>query len=89
MPSPRALILGATGMLGKMLVKEAKVRGYSVTGAARSDGDVACDLSDPDSCSEVFLRAQPDLLINAAAITDFPLCEREPALALRVNGVAP
>lgn len=89
MSRPRALILGATGMLGHALVCEAKIRGYDVTGAARRDVEVTCDLSDTDSCEEVFMKVQPDFVINAAAVTDFSHCERDPVWVAKVNGVAP
>ena len=89
MSGSRVLVLGSTGMLGQALMLETRMRGHEVVGAARQGAEIVCDLSDPDSCRNAFLKARQDLVINAAAITDFSLCERDPALAGAVNGVAP
>jgi len=89
MSDSRVLILGSTGMLGQALTFESKMRGHEVVGAAREGAEIVCDLSDPDSCLKAFLKARPDIVINAAAITDLSLCEREAVLAGKVNGAAP
>jgi len=43
------------------------------------------DLLSPGDAERVVRRAAPDAIIHAAALIDVDLCEREPALAERIN----
>jgi dTDP-4-dehydrorhamnose reductase len=76
-------------MLGQALIREARRRSCEVIGAARRGADAECDLGDPDDCLRIISKTRWGLVINAAAITDLDLCEREPALAARINARAP
>jgi dTDP-4-dehydrorhamnose reductase len=47
------------------------------------------DISDPGSVSGAFERYRPETVINAAAMTDVPGCERDDIKAFKVNGLGP
>ncbi len=80
----RILIIGKTGQLG-----------WELNRSAASLGELVCvdypeiDLADEKSIRQVVGAAQPNLIINAAAYTDVDKAEREPQLAMAINGAAP
>jgi len=82
----RCVILGATGMVGQALMAEARGRFKLVTGAARHCADQSIDMSDEAALRHTLRQLHPDLVVNAAALTAFDTCEREPALADLLNG---
>lgn len=84
----RCLVIGATGMLGQYMVREARSRGFEVTGAARKGSDVALDLADASAIGEVVAMAKPDILVNCAAVANIDACDRDPATAWLVNARA-
>jgi dTDP-4-dehydrorhamnose reductase len=84
----RCLVIGATGMLGQYMVREAAARGHDVTGTARTGADVALDLSDAEAIGEVVRAAKPDILVNCAAMANIDACDRDPAAAWLVNARA-
>lgn len=88
-PDEKILVFGATGMLGRALLAEARARGLFVVGAARSGADVVCDLSDPSACAAAIYDASPNLVVNAAALIDFAECEDNPHVAGKINARAP
>lgn len=73
-------ILGASGMLGKALVKELSPY-YEVTGVKHSDLDV----TDSTILFTKLNTLMPDLIINAAAIVNLAVCEKNPSLSYLVN----
>jgi dTDP-4-dehydrorhamnose reductase len=75
----RVLIFGATGLLGKALLRE--WQGDSVIGLSSSDAD----LRDAQRISEVTGAARPDWIVLAAAYTDVDGCESNRDLAFAVN----
>lgn len=75
----RVLIFGATGMLGKALVRQ--WRGDEVITLGSADAD----LRNPDQVEAAVERAKPDSIVLAAAYTDVDGCEINPTLALSVN----
>jgi dTDP-4-dehydrorhamnose reductase len=75
----RILIFGATGLLGKELVREWS--GDSVIGLGSRDADVR----DAKSVSEVTKEHRPEWIVLAAAYTDVDGCESNPDLAFAVN----
>lgn len=77
------LILGANGMLGRMLVD---VIGKDQDIVAFDRNDV--DITDYESIRRGFARAKPTVVINAAAYTDVDGAETHEELANRVNGEA-
>jgi len=79
------LVLGATGLLGQAFLREAARREISAVGAARRNAQVCVDITKRAELEIVLDRYQPDLVVNAAALVDLGLCERDPDLAFQVN----
>jgi len=75
----RVTIFGATGLLGKALMRE--WRGDEVTGLGSGDADVGS----VEQVAQVIAEHQPDWIVNAAAYTDVDGCETYPDLAFEVN----
>jgi dTDP-4-dehydrorhamnose reductase len=82
--SPRILILGKNGQLGLELE-----RAFTGFGTVTAVGRDTVDLSDAGQVREVVRRAEPDLILNAAAYTAVDRAETESDLALAINGRAP
>jgi dTDP-4-dehydrorhamnose reductase len=79
----KALILGASGQVGRALVHSAP-GDWQLIALDRQ----GCDLADHSTLSLTIRRNRPDLLINAAAYTAVDRAEHEPALVNRINGEA-
>jgi len=77
----RVLIFGATGMLGKALLRQWKDKGDEIIGLGSADAD----LRNPDQINKVVAASKPDWLVLAAAYTDVDGCEINPTLATSVN----
>ncbi|MGA8763453.1 MAG: dTDP-4-dehydrorhamnose reductase [Candidatus Sulfotelmatobacter sp.] len=75
----RILIFGATGLLGKALLRE--WQGDTVIGL----GSRAADIRDPSRVLSVTSEERPDCVISAAAYTDVDGCESNQDLAFGVN----
>ena len=75
----RVTIFGATGLLGKALMRE--WTGDDVSGLASKDADIR----DPKQISNVLQRTQPDWIVLAAAYTDVDGCEQNREHAFDVN----
>lgn len=75
----RVLIFGATGMLGKDLMRQ--WTGAEVVGI----GSAQADLRNPEQVEKVIRDARPDWIVLAAAYTDVDGCEINPTLAANVN----
>ena len=75
----RVLILGATGMLGKDLVRAFSAQ--EVIGLGSKDAD----LRDSAQVSRVVQQARPDWVILSAAYADVDGCEADPGRAFGVN----
>ncbi|WP_395737697.1 dTDP-4-dehydrorhamnose reductase [Prosthecobacter sp.] len=84
MPSPRILILGATGGLGRALKRHF---------GARNDltcwGRAEMDFEKPDEISAKLAKQDFDVVLNAAGMTSPDVCEVQPERALLANVVAP
>ena len=84
----RWLVTGAEGQLGRCLV--ARLRDDPRHRIAAAPGRGALDVADRDAVRRAVLEApgdRPDVVVNAAAMTQVDLCESEPARAERVNAV--
>jgi len=75
----KVLILGATGLLGKALVRE--WTGDEVLAMGSCD----VDIRDAAEVRQIVGHARPDRVVLAAAYTDVDGCESHPELALSVN----
>lgn len=82
------LLFGATGMVGRAIAVEARRRGRDVIGAARSGADRRVDIAEADAVATMVAALRPALVINAAAIVDLDMCERDPCAAYAVNARA-
>jgi dTDP-4-dehydrorhamnose reductase len=79
----KVMIIGATGLLGKALLREWS--GDEVVGLGSKD----VDIRDASRVREVVDRAHPDCIVLAAAYTDVDGCESHPDLAFAVNRDGP
>jgi dTDP-4-dehydrorhamnose reductase len=79
----KVMILGASGLLGKALMRE--WRGDDVLGLGSKDADIR----DASKVQEVVKKARPDWIVLAAAYTDVDGCETHPDLAFAVNRDGP
>jgi dTDP-4-dehydrorhamnose reductase len=75
----RVTIFGASGLLGKALMREWS--GDTVTGLTSR----AADIRDAKRVLEVVQEARPEWIVLAAAYTDVDGCESKPELAFAVN----
>ncbi|HYM77024.1 MAG TPA: dTDP-4-dehydrorhamnose reductase [Candidatus Dormibacteraeota bacterium] len=75
----KALILGATGLLGKALLREWKQDDIVGMGS----GDV--DIREASRVERIVGQHGPDWIVLAAAYTDVDGCESNPGMALSVN----
>jgi dTDP-4-dehydrorhamnose reductase len=75
----RVTLFGASGLLGKALMRE--WQGDSVTGLSSRDADIR----DAKQVQELVQQQSPDWIVLAAAYTDVDGCESNPDLAFAVN----
>lgn len=75
----KAMILGATGLLGRVLLRE--WQGDEVVGLSSRDVDIC----DADKVQEVVEKTCPDWIVLAAAYTNVDECESHADLAFAVN----
>jgi len=75
----RVTIFGATGLLGKALMKEWTQD--EVTGLSSKEADIR----DPKQVTDAIQRTRPDWIVLSAAYTDVDGCETNRELAFEVN----
>ena len=75
----RVLLIGATGLLGKVLHEEWE--GDAVTGVGSRDADIR----DESQVRRLFERTRPEWTVLVAAYADVDGCERDPQRAYDVN----
>lgn len=89
-PSPRILLLGATGQVGHELRRTLAPLGEVTAAALFGTGAVRhLDMTDADSIRALVQEVRPSLIVNAAAYTLVDQAEREPEVAMAVNATAP
>lgn len=82
----KIVTIGASGLLGSVLVPALRLADYDVTSIGRSvDCDLRCDAGNLKSLFSVLNYLQPDVLINLVALTDVDRCESNPKQAFLVN----
>ena len=82
----KIIIVGASGLLGSVLVPAIKSAGHNVFTMGRlPTNDFRCDIGDLKSASSLFNESQPDMIINLVALTDVDVCESDPMQAFSVN----
>jgi dTDP-4-dehydrorhamnose reductase len=77
----RALVFGASGLLGRALVPELEGRGWDVSPLRRSHVDVA----NREAVRDLVASWRGDQVVNLAAYTAVDQAEREPERAFAVN----
>lgn len=82
--SPRLLILGGSGRLGRALVRRVEGRQAVLT---PSHGEL--DFQRPQELAQALQRLDFDAVVNTAGITSPDVCEDQPELAHLVNEEAP
>ena len=75
----RVSVFGATGLLGKYLIRQ--WRGDEVTGYSSTD----VDIRNAEAVREVVAAQRPDWIVLAAAYTDVDSCETNQELAFQTN----
>jgi dTDP-4-dehydrorhamnose reductase len=88
--TPRILLIGVAGQLGWELRRSLRPLG-ELTLAARNGADdvVPLDLADADQIRAIVRDVRPQLIVNAAAYALVDQAEKEPDVAMAVNGEAP
>lgn len=84
----RALVIGASGLVGGYLLVVLAERGHRVWGTFRSSRAphlVPLDVLDREGVTSVVRRLRPDVVFHPAAIADVEWCERHPDESFRVN----
>ena len=79
----KVMIIGATGLLGKPLMRQWTAAELIGTGSRD------LDICDPTRVRELIEKNSPDWIVLAAAYTDVDGCEKNPALAFAVNRDGP
>jgi dTDP-4-dehydrorhamnose reductase len=82
----RAIVLGARGTLGQALATHLPSRGVTVVGAYGRD---ECPITDGERVRAVLRQTNPDVLFNAAALTDVDGGEDRVDEYFRVNALGP
>ncbi|MEO6591058.1 MAG: NAD(P)-dependent oxidoreductase, partial [Gemmatimonadaceae bacterium] len=75
------LVIGATGMTGSEVVRQAEARQWQCTSLSHHD----LDITDMDQVRSAMTAASPDVVINAAAYTAVDRAESEEQKATLVN----
>ncbi|MDR7417224.1 MAG: dTDP-4-dehydrorhamnose reductase [Armatimonadota bacterium] len=79
----RVVVIGATGQLGREVVRALREAGACPIGLGH--GEVEC--ADPASVAEAILPLRPEAVVNCAAYVRVDECEDRPDVAFRVNAL--
>ena len=81
----RAIVIGATGMLGKSFMKVLKENNIEPISLARSNSNYNINILDKTKVYTIISELKADLIINCAAIVSIEDCENSPILARKIN----
>lgn len=85
----KILLFGKTGQVSWELGRTLAPLGEVVALDREGEGDLVGDLADTAGIRATVAKVSPDIIVNAAAYTDFDRVESDPDLAYLVNAVAP
>jgi dTDP-4-dehydrorhamnose reductase len=92
----KLLITGASGRLGRYVLREARVRGLDVIAwSGRQSGEVSgyrlhpVSMKDPAALRRHFREANPDAFLNIAALAKVDECRQDPWSTAQINSIAP
>jgi dTDP-4-dehydrorhamnose reductase len=80
----RAVVFGASGQLGKELVRELRARQCAVKGWERAE----VDITDPAAVQNALAAFDAEVVFNSAAYNQVDVAETEPQAAFLVNAMA-
>jgi len=80
----KILIIGKTGQLGSVLIKDAIASGHDVYAPTKHE----LDITNKQSFLTVMKLFSPDVVINTAAYHNVLLCEENPMMAFQINCIA-
>ncbi|KAM9788483.1 methionine adenosyltransferase 2 subunit beta isoform 1-T1 [Neosynchiropus ocellatus] len=87
-PTPRVLVTGATGLLGRAVCKEFQNNDWFVVGSgyrrARPQ-HIRCDLTDEDAVRGLLHESKPDVIVHCAAERRPDVVERHTEAAVNLN----
>jgi dTDP-4-dehydrorhamnose reductase len=94
---PTLLLTGASGLVGSNVASTAARRGFSVIAiVGRHAGEIPgaahverIDVADGAAVQALALELFPDAIVNAAAISEVPQCEADPARSHAINVALP
>lgn len=78
----KILLLGATGLLGNAFKKALQKKAQVISPENSSRG---IDIRNVSKLNEMFRREQPNVCVNAVAISDPTACEKSPNLCKEIN----
>jgi dTDP-4-dehydrorhamnose reductase len=79
----KVAVIGASGQLGSDVCRVHRAEGDEVVPLAHEQ----VEIRDPVSVRDQLALHRPDVIVNAAALTDVDRCETEPELAFAVNAL--
>jgi CDP-6-deoxy-D-xylo-4-hexulose-3-dehydrase len=88
----RALVIGASGLVGGALKRVLEAKGWEVIGTAATqprEGLLRLDLGDAAAIDGLIRELVPDVVFLAGAFTHVDGCEQEPEKARRINTLGP
>lgn len=83
------VVLGASGLLGQALMRQAALRGRRTVGLSRRTGVDLTALGSPQALATLLRPYAPALVVNAAAITSLEQCEQNASLACTLHARLP